>query len=296
MDYLYALLNSELLVSQRPDTRSRPQLLSTESSGTTWSSSSSPPSGQRMSSTSQWGSSVTQSRCNHWLPPTQLPQHSLPENREVGGGRDKPHPLPGSNSFPVETLLTHSYVFNIQTSCCQFDVYDVAIIGCCCRCCWCIFCCCFFYTLQTNKQKEQVLFCKICATALEVFWGVWTICHISIMAAVFALCFVNIFLYYFCEILHLLLLYRQWRSVAVTCSGVCASVRGRACVLCWELEFCCELTMENFPALHSNPCPLNASVYVFFSKTCLKGTVVPFCLVHWWKILILIICAEPKNK
>lgn len=27
--------------------------------------------------------------------------------------------------------------------------------------------------------------------------------------------------YYFCEILHLLLLYRQWRSVVVMCSGVC---------------------------------------------------------------------------
>lgn len=296
MDYLYALLNSELLVSQRPDTRSRPQLLSTESSGTTWSSSSSPPSGQRMSSTSQWGSSVTQSRCNHWLPPTQLPQHSLPENREVGGGGISPTPSPAVIAFLWKpywlTAMCSTYklhVVNLMFMMLLLLGVVVVVVG-------VFFVVVFFYTLQTNKQKEQVLFCKICATALEVFWGVWTICHISIMAAVFALCFVNIFLYYFCEILHLLLLYRQWRSVAVTCSGVCASVRGRACVLCWELEFCCELTMENFPALHSNPCPLNASVYVFFSKTCLKGTVVPFCLVHWWKILILIICAEPKNK
>lgn len=38
--------------------------------------------------------------------------------------------------------------------------------------------------------------------------------------------------YYFCEILHLLLLYRQWRSVMVMCSGVCEIVGDRVCVCC----------------------------------------------------------------
>lgn len=146
----------------------------------------------------------------------------------------------------------------------------------------------------TNKpKKEQVLFCKICATASEVFWGIWTICHISIMAAVFALCFVNIF-YYFCEILHLLLLYRQWRSVAVTCSGVCASVWGRACVWCWKLEFLLWISMETFPALHSAPVFLCVHLRCF-SKTCSKGAVVLFCLVHCSKKKERK-SAEPKNK
>lgn len=36
--------------------------------------------------------------------------------------------------------------------------------------------------------------------------------------------------YYFCEILHLLLLYRQRRSVMVMCSGVREVVGDRVCV------------------------------------------------------------------
>lgn len=87
------------------------------------------------------------------------PRLSREAAKNQGGLGRKPRPLPGSNSFPVETLLTHSYVFNIQSSCCQFDVFDVAIIGCCC--------CCFF--THYKQKKEQVLFCKICATASEVF-------------------------------------------------------------------------------------------------------------------------------
>lgn len=96
-------------------------------------------------------------------------------------------------------------------------------------CCWVLF---FFYTLQ----KEQVLFCKICATASEVFWGFDNLPHFdngSCVCTLFLLTF-----YYFCEILHLLLLYRQWRSVMVTCSGVCEIVWDRVCR--WKLEYCCE--------------------------------------------------------
>lgn len=52
--------------------------------------------------------------------------------------------------------------------------YSIHKISCCrfwCFWCWCCWVLLFFYTLQ----KEQVLFCKICATASEVFWGFWQI-------------------------------------------------------------------------------------------------------------------------
>lgn len=73
-----------------------------------------------------------------------------------------------------------------------------------------------------------------------------------------------------------MLLYRQWRSVAVTCSGVCASVWGRACVCRWKLEFLLWISMESFPALHSTPVFLCVHFRFFFKDIRLKGTVVPF--------------------
>lgn len=77
---------------------------------------------------------------------------------------EKPRPPPGSNSFPVEILLTHNYVFNIQISCCQFDVFDVAVIG--CRCC-----CYFLHTTKEKKNKYYfVRFVLPPRRYFEVFW------------------------------------------------------------------------------------------------------------------------------
>ena len=115
--------------------------------------------------------------------------------------------------------------------------------------------------LHTTK-KEQVLFCKICATASEVFWGLFdNLPHFdngSCVCTLFLLTF-----YYFCEILHLLLLYRQWRSVMVMCSGVCEIVWDRVCVCCWKLEYCCESRWN--PSLLTQ-CSVFLLVPLLFSK------------------------------
>lgn len=100
-----------------------------------------------------------------WPPSTQLPPNSLlgfPSHWEAAVDQRK-SPPPGSNSFPVEILLTHNYVFNIQISCCQFDVFDVAVIG--CRCC------CFFTHYKRKKNKYYfVRFVLPPRSYFEVFW------------------------------------------------------------------------------------------------------------------------------
>lgn len=198
-----------------------------EWSGMMWSFSSLLPSGQHMSSTSRWESLVTLSLCdpghhrlNHHqtLRCTCLTESELQRIREEASGPPA-----------VIVFLWKSYwlttVFNTQTSCCQVDVFDVDVVGC---------CCCFF----THYRKNKYYFVRFVLPPrryFEVFDNLPHFDNGSCVCTLFLLTF-----YYFCEILHLLLLYRQRRSVVVMCSGVCEVVWDCVCVCCWKLEYCCE--------------------------------------------------------
>lgn len=98
-----------------------------------------------------------------WTPSTNhhqtLPALVSPrgEEQRIWGKAKQP---PGSNSFPVEILLTHNHVFNTQISCCQFDVFDVDVVGC---------YCCFF----THYEKNKYYFVRFVLKPwkyFEVFW------------------------------------------------------------------------------------------------------------------------------
>lgn len=123
-----------------------------EWNGTTWSFSSSLPSGQHTSSTSQWESLVTPSPCDRGRRP---PEH--PPDSELAlvwtRGWEEPPPHPGSNSFPVEILLTHKP---------HVPYTDFMLLS------WCfsmslgvVICCCFCFLHTTKRKKKKYYFVRI---------------------------------------------------------------------------------------------------------------------------------------
>lgn len=80
--------------------------------------------------------------------------------------RKTPARLPAVIVFLWKSDWLTNHMFLTPISCRWVDVFDVT--GCCYCCCWFFFG--FFFTLQKEKK---VLFCKICATTSEVFWGIW---------------------------------------------------------------------------------------------------------------------------
>lgn len=112
----------------------------------------------------------------------------------AGGSREveESQQAPSSNSFPVEILMTHNHVFNTHISCRLFDV-----VG------W-YYCFCFVFPHTTKKNKYYfVRFVLPPQKYFEVFDKLPHFNNGSCVCTLFLLTF-----YYFCEILHLLLLYR----------------------------------------------------------------------------------------
>lgn len=135
-----------------------PQSLLMEWSGMMWSFSSSLPSGQHMSSTSRWESLVTLSLCDPGHHPLNHHQTlrctCFTERLQRIRGK-------ANRRLAVIVFLWKSYWLTTTCSIHTFHVVNLMFLM--------LLGVVVFYTLQ----KEQVLFCKICATASEVFWGFW---------------------------------------------------------------------------------------------------------------------------
>ena len=160
--------------------------------------SSSPPSGQHTSSTSRWESLVTRSRCDPPWPPSAQPPDSPPHLSQPEAPEDsrKSQPAPSSNSFPVEILMTPNHVFNTQISCCLFDVVGWY---------YCFFCFVLFF-FSTHYKKNKYYFVRFVLPPRKYFEVFDKLPHFSNGSCVCTLFLLTF--YYFCEILHLLLLYR----------------------------------------------------------------------------------------
>lgn len=139
-----------------------------------------------MSSTSRWESSVTRSPCDPGgsllfaAAAARLSAALVSLRGSRDGEEEEEGAGPGSTSFPVEILLTpHQWrVHTHKPSCCRsmFLMLLVSLL--------------FF----THYEKNKYYFVRF-VRRLGANLGFLTICHISIMAAVFALCFVNILLF-----------------------------------------------------------------------------------------------------
>ncbi len=138
-----------------------PQSRLMEWSGMMWSFSSSLRSGLRMSSTSRWESLVTLSLCDRGQHP---PNHH--QTLHCTCLTERLQRIRGNANGPpaVIVFLWKSYWLTTMCSIHNFHVVNLMFLT-----LMLLGVVVVFYTLQ----KEQVLFCKICATASEVFWGFW---------------------------------------------------------------------------------------------------------------------------
>lgn len=84
--------------------------------------------------------------------------------RGSGGWKENASEAPAVIVFLWKSNWLTNHMFLTPISCHWVDVFDVA--GCC-------YCCCFVFVFFTLQKEKKVLFCKICATTSEVFWGIW---------------------------------------------------------------------------------------------------------------------------
>lgn len=129
-----------------------PQSPLMEWSGMMWSFSSSLPSGQHMSSTSRWESLVTLSLCDPGHHPPNHPTNHHHLTLRCTCLTERLQRIRGKTNRPqaVIVFLWKSYWLTTmcsihKISCCQFDVFDVDVVG----------CCCFF--LHTTKRTSTIL-------------------------------------------------------------------------------------------------------------------------------------------
>lgn len=194
-----------------------------EWSGTMWSFSSSLPSGQHMSSISRWESLVTLSPCDPGCHPPNRHQ-----TLRCTCLTERLQRIRGKKKTAVIVFLWKSCW--LTSTCSIHKMFMLSI--------WCFWCCWVLLLFFTHYKKNKYYFVRFVLPPrryFEVFDNLPHFDNGSCVCTLFLLTF-----YYFCEILHLLLLYRQWRSVMVMCSGVCEIVWDRVCVCCWKLEYCCE--------------------------------------------------------